>query len=151
MPTINQLALLDQVSSGDQMPVYSGQNGDARRLPISALLTYFQQTFAAPTVATTVYVPVTGFSIAIPTPQTEIFWALLNPAGTLATGTIVLPLNTAVADGTEILMTSTQTITSLTVSLNGATAASGAPTTLTAGSFAKLRFYQATNSWYRVG
>ena len=86
-----------------------------------------------------------------PSSSLEIFWALLHPAGTLATGTIVLPLNTAVADGTEILMTSTQTITSLTVSLNGATAASGAPTTLTAGSFAKLRFYQATNSWYRVG
>ena len=65
MATINQLPLLDQPNSGDQIPVWSPNNGDSRRLPLSALLAYFQQQFAAPTLATNLYVPATGFSIAV--------------------------------------------------------------------------------------
>jgi hypothetical protein len=42
---------------------------------------------------------------------------LLQPAGTLATGTITLPLNTGVPDGTTVLITTTQEITSLTIAL----------------------------------
>jgi hypothetical protein len=151
MPTINQLPLLSQVSAGDQLPVYSPNNGDARRLPMSALLSYFQQQFASPTVAVNLYVPSTGFNIAAPTPISEQQWILLQPAGTLATGTVTLPLNTSTPDGTEILVTTTQIITTFAVGLNGATAAFGAPTTLAANAFFRLRFYQPTNSWYRIG
>jgi hypothetical protein len=49
-----------------------------------------------------------------------------------------------------VLVTSTQIITSFTLALNGAAAAFGAPTTLAANAFFTMRFYQATNSWYRV-
>lgn len=150
MPTINQLPLLTQVSSGDQIPVYTPSNGDARRLPLSALLTYFQQQFAAPTLATNLYTPGTGFNIALPTPVAEQQWAILQPAGTLATGTVTLPLNTSTPDGTEILITTTQQITTFTLALNGAAAAYGDPTTLAAEDFFRMRFYQATNSWYRI-
>jgi hypothetical protein len=150
MPTINQLPLLTQVSAGDQLPVYSPNNGDARRLPMSALLSYFQQQFASPTVAVNLYVPSTGFNIAAPTPVSEQQWILLQPAGTLAAGTVTLPLNTSTPDGTEILVTTTQIITTFAVGLNGATAAFGAPTTLAANAFFRLRFYQPTNSWYRI-
>lgn len=151
MPQINQLALLSPVSSGDQLPVYSANNGDARRLPISALLTFFQQQFASPTVSTNLYVPGTGFNIAVPTPVADQQWMILQPAGLLATGTITLPLNTGTPDGTEILVTTTQQITAFTLALNGATAAYGAPTTLAADDFFRMRFYSATNSWYRIG
>lgn len=150
MPQINQLALLSQVSAGDQLPVYSPSNGDARRLPISALLAYFQQTFAAPTLATNVYTPGTGFNVAVPTPVAEQQWMLLQPAGTLATGTVTLPLNTATPDGTEVLITTTQKITAFTLALNGASAAYGDPSTLSAEDFFRMRFVQATNSWYRI-
>lgn len=150
MPTINQLPLLTQASSGDQIPVYTPSNGDARRLPLSALLDYFQQQFAAPTVATNLYTPGTGFNIALPTPVAEQQWAILQPAGTLATGTVTLPLNTSTPDGTEILITTTQQITTFTLALNGAAAAYGDPTTLAAEDFFRMRFYQATNSWYRI-
>lgn len=37
MPTINQLPLRSPVSPGDQIPIYSPNNGDARRTPISAV------------------------------------------------------------------------------------------------------------------
>ena len=150
MPTINQLPLLDDVSSGDQIPVYSPQNGDSRRLPVSALLSYFEQQYPSPTLTTNIYVPTTGFSIAVPTPTTEQQWMLLTPAGTLAAGTIVLPLNTATPDGFEVLVTTTQIITTFTLSLNGAAAANGAPTTLAANGFFRVRYVQANNSWYRI-
>lgn len=150
MPQINQLPLLSQVSPGDQVPVYSPNNGDARRLPISQLLAYFQQTFASPTLATNVYTPGTGFNLPVPTPVAQQQWMLIQPAGTLATGTVTLPLNTGTPDGTEVLVTTTQDITGFTLALNGATAAYGAPTTLLAEEFFRVRFVQATNSWYRI-
>jgi hypothetical protein len=150
MPTINQLAGLSQVSGGDLLPIYVPNNGDARKVSINQLLTYFQSAFAAPTVATNLYVPGAGFNITVPTPVSEQQWMLLQPAGVLATGTITLPLNTGVADGTQVLVTTTQAITAFTLALNGAAASFGAPTTLAAGAFFTMRFYQATNSWYRV-
>jgi hypothetical protein len=150
MPTINQLAGVSQVSGGDQIPVYVPNNGDARKISVSQLLTYFQQTFAAPTVATNLYVPTTGFNITVPTPVSEQQWMLLQPASTLASGTITLPLNTGVPDGTQLLVTSTQVITTLSISLNGASAVSGSPTALASGGFFTLRFYQPTNTWYRI-
>ena len=150
MPQINQLPLLAQVSPGDQVPVYSPNNGDARRLPSSQLLQYFQQTFASPTLATNVYTPGTGFNLPVPTPVAQQQWMLIQPAGTLATGSVTLPLNTSTPDGTEVLITTTQQITAFTLNANGASALYGAPTTLGAEDFFRMRFVQATNSWYRI-
>jgi hypothetical protein len=150
MPTINQLPVLNTISSGDQLPVYSPNNGDARRTSIGSLLTFFQQSFASPTVAVNLFVPGSGFNITVPTPVSEQQWMLLQPAGTLATGTITLPLNTGVPDGTTVLITTTQEITSLTIALNGASAIYGAVTSLGAGCAAVYRFYQPTNSWYNI-
>jgi hypothetical protein len=150
MPTINQLPLLSRVSPGDQFAVYTPNNGDARRLPVSELLTFFQQNFASPTIATNLYVPGTGFNIQAPTPVSQQQWILLQPAGVLASGTVTLPLNTLTPDGTEILITSTQTITAFSIGLNSATAIYGGVTTLTAGAAVRFRFYQPTNSWYNI-
>jgi len=150
MPQINQLPVLSTVSSGDQLPVYSPNNGDARRLSIGNLLTFFQQSFASPTLSVNLYVPGSGFNITVPTPVSQDQWMLLQPAGTLATGTITLPLNTGVPDGTTVLITTTQEITSLTIALNGATALYGGVTSLPAGTATAIRFYQPTNSWYQI-
>jgi hypothetical protein len=150
MPTINQLPLLLNVSPGDQFAVYTPNNGDARRLPVSSLLTYFQQTFASPTIATNLYVPGTGFNIAVPTPVSEQQWIILQPAGTLASGIITFPLNTQTPDGTEIFITSTQTITAFSININGASFIYGPVTTIVAGAALRYRYYQATNSWYNL-
>jgi len=150
MPTINQLSPISQVSGGDQLPIYVPNNGDARRVSVTQLLQYFQQTFASPTLATNLYVPGTGFNITVPTPVSNDQWMLLQPAGTLATGTITLPLNTGVPDGTTVLITTTQEITSLTIALNGASAIYGGVTSLAAGTATAIRFYQPTNSWYQI-
>ena len=150
MPYINQLPLLAVASPGDQIPVYTPNNGDARRLPIGALLAYCQQTFASPTLATNVYTPGTGFNLPVPTPVAQQQWMLIQPAGTLATGSVTLPLNTSTPDGTEVLITTTQQITAFTLNANGASQLYGDPTTLAAEDFFRMRFVQATNSWYRI-
>jgi hypothetical protein len=150
MPTINQLPLLNVISSGDQLPVYSPNNGDARRTSIGSLLTFFQQSFASPTLSVNLFVPGSGFNITVPTPVSNDQWMLLQPAGTLATGTITLPLNTGVPDGTTVLITTTQEISSLTIAINGASAIYGGVTSLAAGTATAIRFYQPTNSWYQI-
>lgn len=150
MTTINNLSSTDILNSGDQIPIYSALNGDTRRVSVNNVVKYFQSNFASPDVATSVYSPSTGFNVAVPTPTANL-WVLLQPASTLATGTITLPLNTTVPDGTEILVTSTQAITSLSISGNGASNVYGAPTTLSSNNFFRLRFYNLFNSWYRVG
>lgn len=150
MPQINQLSPVSQVSGANQIPIYDQNNGDARKMSVSALLQYFQATFAAPTVATNLYVPGTGFNVTVPTPVSQQQWMIIQPAGTLATGTVTLPLNTQTPDGTEVLITTTQQITAFTLALNGAAAGYGDPTTLAAEDFFRMRFYQSTNSWYRI-
>ena len=150
MPQINQLSSISQVSGANQIPVYDQNNGDARKMSVSALLQYFQATFAAPTVATNLFTPGTGFNVAVPTPVSEQQWMVIQPAGTLASGTVTLPLNTGTPDGTEVLVTTTQQITAFTLALNGAANGYGAPSTLAAQDFFRMRFYQATNSWYRI-
>jgi hypothetical protein len=150
MPNINQLSGLSQLSSGDLLPVYVPNNGDARKVSVGQLLQFFQQQFASPTLSTQFATPGTGFNVAVQTPVSEQQWLILQPAGTLAVGTVTLPLNTQTPDGTEVLITTTQVITTFTLALNGAAAAYGAPTTLAANGFFRVRFYAATNSWYRI-
>lgn len=150
MPQINQLPVLSQVSPGDQIPVFTPNNGDARRLPVSQLLQFFQQSFASPTLATNLYTPGTGFNLSVPTPVAAQQWMLIQPAGTLASGTVTLPLNTGTPDGTEVLITTTQQITAFTLAPNGAANVYGAPGTLGAEDWFRMRFVQATNSWYRI-
>jgi len=147
MPNISAT---DQISSGDQFVITKSQSGDFRTATQDAVLDFFQSQFATPGTAATLYVPSTGFNIAIGTPTSNI-WALLQPAGTLATGTVTLPLNTVTPDGTEVLVTTTQVITTFALAANGASALYGNPTTMAANAFFRMRFYSDTNSWYRIG
>ena len=150
MPQINQLSSISQVSGANQIPVYDQNNGDARKMSVSALLQYFQTSFASPTVSTNLYTPGTGFNITVPTPVSEQQWMIIQPAGTLATGTVTLPLNTGVPDGTQVLITTTQEITAFTLALNGAAAGFAFPPSLAPGAGFTVRYYQATNSWYNI-
>lgn len=151
MTTINQLPLQSSISGSDQLAAYSAVNGDTRRVPVSSLLTYFQSTFASPTMATTYITPGTGFNYSVPTPSAAAQWILIQPAGGLADGTVTLPLASAIADGLEVLITTTQQIAAFVIALNGAAQLFGNVTALSAGDFVKYRYYADTNSWYRIG
>jgi len=74
---------------------------------------------------------------------------LLEPAGTLAALTLVLPPNPV--DNQEVDVSSTAIITALTLQAGtgGASIKGGAPSSMTAGSGFRLVFVASKNAWYR--
>jgi hypothetical protein len=148
MPTINQLAQLNTLSGSDQIPVYSASNGDARKASISTLLTYIEQAWMSPAFERVTASPtLSGFTLTLPTGANSLF-VLLTPTGTMATGTIVLPPAASAADGQEIVLFTSQEVTALTFTLNGATAINGAPTGIQAGAALTLRYDVLSTAWY---
>lgn len=79
------------------------------------------------------YVPLTGFSIS---PVTSCL--VINPAGTLATGTVVFP--TSAVDGQELTIVSTQTQTAITLTAATGDTINNAVTALTALTPVKYRY-----------
>jgi len=61
---------------------------------------------------------------------------------------VVMPASPV--DGQQVVVTSTQAVTTLTVSGNGASV-NGAPSTLAANGYFRLRYDQINNSFYRIG
>lgn len=150
---IERLSSTDSVAAGDQVPIYSASAGGDRKVPLSLLAAYIQAQLTAATTEETQYASpnATGFSVAIaPTTDGNSVFLLLTPLAGYAAGTIVLPALAECLDGQELLVTCTQTVTALTVDGNGATV-NGAPTTLAANAFFRLRFDAINESWYRVG
>jgi len=151
MPQINQLPLLDTPSSGDQLPVYSPTNGDARRMPLGALLNFFEQQFVSPGAPTVQLVtPADGFNYTVADPNNVRGWVILRPLTTLAAGTVILPPPSVLIDGMEFTFNTTHQITSFSIVLNGASAIYGAPLTLAAEDWFSIRYDRTTNSWYRI-
>ena len=149
MPTINQLPLLAQLSGGDNIPVYSPTNGDARRISVSSLIEYFQANFADPDYLTIINAPTnSGFNIQIGA-QTQSLFLILNPSSAFAAGTITLPPVASCFDGQEILVASSQSIAALTVNGNGATLV-GTPGALGIGGFFTIRFNALQGAWYTL-
>ena len=151
---INKLSTTDTLALGDQLPIGSANNGDDRKTPISVLLAFMQAnlTFSDDTGFTTQYSApsATGFNVAI-TDGSDSIHLILTPGAGYATGTITLPSVTNVVDKQEILVNSTQDVTTLTIDGNGATAVTGEPTTLAANDFFKLKYDAVTSTWYRIG
>ena len=147
MPTINQLNAVDTISAGDLLALYSQNGGDARKMPLSQLLAFVQaNTNIEGTKVTQYSAPsATGFTVAITNADA---WLVLTPTGTLAEGTITL--YGSPTDRCELLVNTTQEVTTLTVSGNGATV-TGAPSTLAANGFFRLRYDAVLTTWYRVG
>lgn len=149
MSQINQLSTASSLTGSDLIAIFSSENWDARKASLNTLLAFFQSAFAAPNVATQFSTPGSGANIVVASGNTST-WLNISPAGTLASLTVTLPLNTSTLDGSEVLISTTQQITTLSIGLNGATAVSGAPANLGAGGFCRLRFYQPMNTWYRI-
>jgi hypothetical protein len=151
MTTINQLSAVDAVVSSDQVPIYSSGQGDARKASMSVIKSFVLSgattsddkvtQYAAPTA--------TGFSVNILDAGSSV-WLILTPLAGYAAGTLVLPAVANCVDRQEILVNTTQAVTTLTINANGATVI-GAPTTLAANAFFRLRFDDVLNTWYRVG
>lgn len=91
----------------------------------------------------------TGFTVPI-TDSSASVWLVLTPSGTLAAGTITLPAVANCVESQEVLVSSSQIVTALTINTNGANII-GAPTTIVVGGFFRLRFEPVLKTWYRVG
>lgn len=160
MPTINQLTRATALSAGDLLPVFATTDGDARAAAVSLLQDYLQDNldfsangdyvsqYAAPSA--------TGFNVAITDGSSDgvtqdNVHLILTPLAGYAAGTITLPAKANLVDKQEVLVNCTQSVTTLTVALNGAAAAIGAPTTLAANAFFRLKYDAVTTNWYRVG
>lgn len=90
-------------------------------------------------------VPLTGFTVTMTVDQSVVS---LNPAGTLATGTIVFPPTNV--DGKTVSIFTSQTVTALTLSTsNSATFAPAAVTTLAANGSIEYVYDLANNQWHR--
>lgn len=94
-------------------------------------------------------VPTTGFAITLSATSKTL---ILDPAGTLASGTITMPASPI--DGQEIRIVSTQIITALTLAGNTGQTVKNAPTTLAPSTTGPMGFafiYDlALTTWYRT-
>lgn len=151
MPTINQLNSVDTPSGSDLLPIFSQQNGDARNISLSNFSTWLKSQDGSPGAMRTQYAApsLTGFTVVVADSGNSV-WLILTPTGAFAAGTIKLPSNTAALDGQEILVNTTQAVTALVVDGNGSTV-TGAPTTLAANAFFRLRYDAVMSTWYRIG
>lgn len=87
----------------------------------------------------------TGWSAQVTKANT---WLVLAPTAATAAGTITLP--SGPVDQSEVLVTSTQAITALTVA-SAEDAVVGAPTSLPANGYFTMRFDDIMKTWRRVG
>jgi hypothetical protein len=87
--------------------------------------------------------PTTGFSYTFASGTNVL---VMNPAGTLATGTITMPA--APADGMTITFSSTQTITALTVNANTGQSIVSAATVLPARQAGGYIYRLSNTTWY---
>ena len=156
MSTINQLSVISTISAGDLVPIFVQSQGDTYAGAMTTLAAFIQTLITSTDNKVTQYAApsATAFNVVIngsglPAYNSSV-WLVLTPTGTLAAGTITLPPVATAADKQEVLVNSTQAVTALTIAGNGATV-TGAPTTLAANSFFKLRFEGVTDTWYRVG
>lgn len=95
--------------------------------------------------------PLTGATVAVAATTGTM---LLDPAGTIATLTVTLPAATALIDGQQLSLASSQTVTALTLTGGTGTTISNAPTAITISTTGPYNYrfiYRAANTkWYRM-
>lgn len=151
MTDINRLTSQDSLSNGDLVPIWSSQNSDTRRVSLYALAVFLQDILTAEGGMITQYAApnVSGYSVTVAPPTDgATMWLLLTPAAAYAALTVVL--SPSPVHGQEVLITSTQAVTTLTTDGNGYGVV-GQPATLTANAFFRLRFDSVLGNWYRIG
>lgn len=140
-------------AASSQVPIYDPTNGVDRRISITQLAELLQTLLSPSSGLVTQYAApnATGFNVLVAPPVNgSSIYLRLTPLAGYAAGTVTLPPLASCIDGQELLVSCTQAVTTLTVAGNGATV-NGAPTTLAANAFFRLRFDAVSGSWARVG
>lgn len=150
---IDKLTRVSTLDATDLIALFSRGSGGDASTTLATLAAFVQTLLAAPGAMGTQYAApaASGFNVTIvPLVSGGNVFLPLRPGGAYAAGTVTLPELSTCIDGQEVLVTSTQAITTLTVAGNGSTVL-GAPTTLAANGFFKLRFDGVFDAWHRVG
>jgi|SRR5665213_822805 len=98
-------------------------------------------------------VPLTGATITETAQQNDL---IIDPAGTIAALTIVLPVSTTLVDGQRWGMCTTQIVSTLTLTAGSGTTIKDAPTAMLvpvatgAASCFKFRYIVSKTAWYRT-
>lgn len=132
---ISQLPAAGAITGAELVPLV--QNGATCQAPVAQ--------FFAGVAPYSLQVPLTGFTIQAGAGVAQL---ILNPAGTLASGTVNFPLSPT--DNQSFAIASSQIITALSLTATAATI-SNAVTTLAAGGFAKYLYSSASTTWFRIG
>jgi hypothetical protein len=153
MSSIDKLSRVTTINASDLLALYSGSVGNDVAATLATLLTWLQTQIAGAGDFISQYEsPTAGASVyANPFVPGSNAFVLMTPAGTIATATFYLPALAISGMGQEILVHSTQAITALTVNGNGASSVSGAPSSMAAGGFFRMRFDSINKSRYRIG
>ena len=134
------------VGASDGLTIYNGGLANTPILAVNSSKTL--TTYGAKVDAGYQYgANVTGFSTTIANTVSRL---IIDPAGTLANGTVTLP--SANVDATVITISSTQTITAFQVLPNtGTTLVPSANITLTGGTSATYFYHASETKWYKIG
>lgn len=151
------MSAIDKLNEGTPtgaslIPFFDGTNSADRRASLNTVAGVVQELLGGVEDYISSYAtPVTGDTVSIvPFTAGASCFLLLTPTTTLSTLTLLFPLTDQCQHGQEIIVHTVQAITTLTVNGNGS-GKSGAPTTLAAGSFFRMRFDQVNEAWYRIG
>lgn len=153
---ISRLTATDTLSAGDNLAIGSNSQGDDRRASLTTLMSFLQDNleitdalafaeyitqYAAPSA--------TGQNIQV-TDADDNIHLIVTPVTGYGAMTITMPTSTNCADKQDLLVNCTEAITTLTMAGNGSTVV-GAPTTIAANDFFRLKYDLAGSTWYRVG
>lgn len=151
---IQNLSRASALSGGDLVALFSAAAGLDSAATLSTLAEWvraqdtpvvngFATQYAAPSAS--------DFTVAVTPPSAGAsVHVLMTPGAAYAAGAVAMPAASACVQGQEVLVTTSQAVTSFIVAGNGATV-SGGPTTLAANAFFRLRFDAVLTAWLRVG
>ena len=151
MSSINRMPTVAVVTGSDLVALFAASTSTDSAATLTVILTWLQgQLSSAGGYLTQYSAPnATGFSVTVaPVVTGGSVWLLLTPVAGYAAGTVVMPASPV--DKQEVMVSCTQAVTTLTVSGNGSTV-NGAPTTLAANGFFRLRYDGVFKAFYRVG
>ena len=147
-----RLNITDRIGPNDSVVLWSANNQDFRGVPVDLLIEKIQEGIEKvdyPPINIQHFNPNADFTLDIENHEVGTY-LILNPTSGLSTGSIKLPERYSVQDAQEVAVACSQQITSFSIDGNGALVV-GAPNTLAASGFFKLKYDKLSNTWYRVG
>jgi hypothetical protein len=94
------------------------------------------------------YTPTSGATVQI-TDSAQSYWAEILAVGTIATLTLIFPSKVSLNDGQEVLITTNQAVTALTLTAPGSNF-NVAITTLAINSATRFKYSLSSNIWYKI-